>query len=394
MSASERFELLTRCGPGTEMGTLLRRFWHPVATAQSVKPGSARRIRILGEDLTLYRGQSGAPYLVAGNCPHRRTQLDTGWVQGEEIRCIYHGWRFDGAGRCTEAPAEGIETASKIRITHYPVREYAGLLFSYLGVGDPPAELFDLQRKPSYEAGDVLILAREQTWPMNWFQQVENSLDAVHVSFVHRAGKIGPFGEAVTSSIPALEYLETEAGIRQVATRAAGNVRVSDWTFPNYNHIVTPGMTKDGPWVHRGVWNVPVDDFSTLKFGAYAIPSQGDAANKLVYAHFEQYGDYNPAEHHDALYKGEWPTDPFLQLTAAQDYVAISGQGRVVDRTKERLGKSDAGIVLLRRIFWRELEALRAGGNPKVWRKLASDPELPVQRAGSNTHKQHARSEG
>jgi 5,5'-dehydrodivanillate O-demethylase len=376
----DRLAALTQCGPGTAMGELLRRFWHPVATVETVGKGEAKPLRVMGEDLTLYRGESGRPYLVGGHCAHRRTLLHTGWVQGEKLRCIYHGWRFDGGGQCDEAPAEGPETAAKVRIPGYPLEEYCGLIFAYMGAG--PAPVFDLPRKAAFEQPGLIVLARKQVWPCNWFQMVENSLDAVHVSFVHLAGKVGPFGEAVTASVPQLEYSETDAGIRQIATRSKTNVRVSDWSFPNNNHIVTPGRTKDSAWVHRGVWNVPVDDTHTMKIGVYAIPSEGPERDRATLEHFRKYGDYNPADHHEALFeRREWPEDPSLQLTPAQDYVAIMGQGSIADRAGERLGKSDAGIVLLRRIFWREMELQRNGATTKTWRRLSEDVDLPVQGA-------------
>lgn len=376
----DRLAALTQCGPGTAMGELLRRFWHPVATVETVGKGEAKPLRVMGEDLTLYRGESGRPYLVGGHCAHRRTLLHTGWVQGEKLRCIYHGWRFDGGGQCDEAPAEGPETAAKVRIPGYPLEEYCGLIFAYMGAG--PAPVFDLPRKAAFEQPGLIVLARKQVWPCNWFQMVENSLDAVHVSFVHLAGKVGPFGEAVTASVPQLEYSETDAGIRQIATRSKTNVRVSDWSFPNNNHIVTPGRTKDSAWVHRGVWNVPVDDTHTMKIGVYAIPSEGPERDRATLEHFRKYGDYNPADHHEALFeRREWPEDPSLQLTPAQDYVAIMGQGSIADRAGERLGKSDTGIVLLRRIFWREMELQRNGATTKTWRRLSEDVDLPVQGA-------------
>src|SRR5262245_2176495 len=200
--------MLVQCAPETPMGKLLRRFWHPISRADKLKPGTSRPVRAQSEDLTLYRGQSGKPYLIAGRCAHRRTFLHTGWVQGEELRCVYHGWKYDGTGQCTEAPAEGAETAAKIKIAAYPVREYAGMIFAYMGEGEAPD--FDLQRKAEFESPDHIVLAREQIWPCSWFQQVENSLDAVHVSFVHHAGIVGPLGEAITQNIPKLEYFETD----------------------------------------------------------------------------------------------------------------------------------------------------------------------------------------
>jgi len=375
---AERLSLLTQTGPDTGMGRLLRRFWQPVAVSHALKVGEAKPLRIMGEDLTFYRGESGRAHLVAGRCAHRLTALHTGWVQGDDIRCIYHGWKYNGTGQCTEAPAEGAEAAARVKIAGYPVHEYCGLVFAYMGGGAAPA--FELPRKEAFEKQGIIIKSRIQVWPCNWFQMIENSLDAVHVSFVHLAGKVGPFGDAVTAAIPKLEYLETDAGIRQIATRSPTNIRVSDWSFPNNNHIVTPGRTKDAPWVHRGVWNVPVDDTHTYKVGVYAIPPQGPEQDRATLDHFEKYGDYNPADHHDELFfERKWPEDPSLQLTPAQDYVAMMGQGPIVDRTQEKLGKSDAGILLLRRIFWREMEAMRSSQPTKAWRRLEHTQDLPVQ---------------
>ena len=375
---TERLRALAATGPDSDMGQLLRMFWQPVAVSHSIKPGNAKPLRVMGENLTLYRGESGRAYLVAGRCAHRRTVLHTGWVQGDEIRCMYHGWKYAGTGQCTEAPAEGANSAARIKIDGYPVHEYCGLIFAYLGGGVAPA--FDLPRKEAFEKAGLIVFSRIQVWPCNWFQMIENSLDAVHVSFVHLAGKVGPFGEAVTAAIPKLDYVETDAGIRQVATRSSTNVRISDWAFPNNNHIVTPGRTKTSPWIHRGVWNVPVDDAHTYKIGVYAIPSSGAEEDRATVEHFEKYGDYNPADHHDELFLDKtWPEDPSLQLTPAQDYVAMMGQGDIVDRSQERLGKSDAGIILLRKIFWREMEAIRDGRPTKQWARLEHAEDLPIQ---------------
>jgi 5,5'-dehydrodivanillate O-demethylase oxygenase subunit len=378
-SRAERLALLTETGRTTPMGRLLRRFWQPVALAGSIASGKARRIRVLGEDLTLYRGASGRPYLVAARCAHRLTLLHTGWVEGEEIRCIYHGWRYDGTGQCTERPAEEDVGPPEVRIAAYPVQDYCGLIFAYLGEGRAPA--FDLPRKSVFDGPGRIAEAKEECWPSNWFQMIENSMDAVHVSFVHQAGEVGTFGEAVTRAIPKLEYRETEAGIRQIATRSKSNVRVSDWTFPNNNHISRPFMNQDQPWLDVGVWMVPVDDRSTKRFILYATPSVSPEADRRFRDYWAEFGAYDPAGHHDELFeRGHYPQDRVSQLTSAQDYVAIIGQGAIMDRANEYLARSDAGITFLRRLFWRELDALQAGRPLKEWRRLAEDAALPVQK--------------
>jgi 5,5'-dehydrodivanillate O-demethylase len=379
---AERFALLTQTSADTPMGKLLRRFWQPVGLTRKLPAGKARKVRVLSEDLTLYRGVSGKVYLVGGRCAHRLTLLHTGWVEGEYIRCMYHGWQYDGSGRCIEMPAERRAGPPQFSIPSYPVHEYCGIIFAYLGSGQPPA--FDLLRKSSFERPNGILFAREETWNCNWFQQVENSLDAVHVSFVHQWGRVGNFGKAVSASIPSLEYLETDAGIRQIATRGENNVRVSDWTFPNCNHIVVPGLQPGDPWIDVGHWVMPGDDATTTRFILYSLPSAGAESDGRISAYFNSVADYNPADDHRALFEDHRaPDDPLLPLTSAQDYVAAMGQGVIADRVNERLGGSDAGVAMLRRIFWREIDHVSAGRNTKTWRPLGETTDLPKQNASS-----------
>src|SRR5215831_4552107 len=124
-------------GPGTLARRYLRRFWHPVHLAADLPAGHAKPIRIMSEDLTLYRGEGGTPHLVAYRCAHRGTQLSTGWVEGDCIRCFYHGWKYDHTGQCVEMPAEDPSFPPKVKLRSYPVEEYLGLIFAYLGEGEP-----------------------------------------------------------------------------------------------------------------------------------------------------------------------------------------------------------------------------------------------------------------
>ncbi len=374
---ADQIRLLQQTTSDTLMGRLLRRFWQPVALSRSVGKSAAKPLRIFGEDLTLYRGESGRAYLVGARCAHRLTLLHTGWVEGEGVRCIYHGWKDDGTGQLGERPAEKAPVIPDIRIAGYPVHEYCGLIFAYLG--EAPAPEFDLPRKDVFDNKEGVVVARAEKWPCNWFQQVENSLDATHVSFVHQKGASGPFGAAVTPSIPELTYSETEAGIEQVATRAKNNVRKSDWTFPNNNHIITPGFRKSDPWTDIGIWMVPHDDEHTTRFILYGTSLTGEDAERFK-RYFDEFGDYNPADHHDALFfEDKYPADPYIQLASAQDYVSAVGQGAIVASENEFLGNSDTGIVFLRRLFWRELEAIRTGRPTKPWRRRAAPAELPTQ---------------
>jgi 5,5'-dehydrodivanillate O-demethylase len=380
LSRGELLRMLMQTTPDTEMGRLLRRFWQPVALSADVSPGKAVPLKVLGEELTLYRGESGAPHLVAGRCRHRQTLLHTGWVQGDTIRCMYHGWVFAGDGACTERPAEReAKPPASCRIPGYPVHEYAGLVFAWLGEGAAPE--FQLPRKDCLEADGVVIVATKEAWRINWFQQIENSLDATHVSFVHQALRVASFGEMVTNAIPELLYVETEAGIEQTARRGEGNVRKSNWTFPNNNHVVVPGLAKDDPWMDFVIWMVPTDDERSTRFTLYAFKPENEEQKVRFLAQFERYGQYNADEHHDDLFlrqKGPEEGD-VIGLISAQDYIAQRGQGVIADREKELLGRSDLGVVTLRRLFWRELELQRKGAPTKAWRKRELGQPLPTQ---------------
>lgn len=378
MNRETKLTQLAQTGAGTPMGRLLRRFWHPVALSRDVARGSAKAVRLLSEDLTLYRGESGDPHLVAGRCAHRLTMLHTGWIEGEEIRCMYHGWKFDGGGRCVERPAERHGREANIRIDAYPVREYSGVIFAYLGEGEAPE--FDLPRKAVFETPGMMLFQRKEIWPCNWVQHVENSLDAVHVSFAHQMGKVGVFGEVITTDVPELSYRETEAGICQTAVRANSQVRVSDWTFPYCNHVTMPGVNPGDPWTEVSHWMVPIDDSHTMRLALFAAPCTVPEIDHKLTGYFRECENYNAADYHDDLFAGHYPTDPLVRLTSAQDYVALIGQGVIADRINECLGASDVGVAMLRRILLREMDAIEADSPAKAWRRLDRPSVLFKQR--------------
>ncbi|MBM2811389.1 MAG: Rieske (2Fe-2S) domain protein [Chloroflexi bacterium] len=139
-------------GPGTLGGRYMRTFWHPVYRAQDLQPGRAAPIQVLGERVTLYRGESGRPYLIAFRCAHRGSQLSVGWIEGDDLHCRYHGWAYGGNGQCVLQPGEDEDYASKIRVPAYPAEEHLGLIFVYLGEGEPP----ELRRFPDFDRPGVL----------------------------------------------------------------------------------------------------------------------------------------------------------------------------------------------------------------------------------------------
>ena len=363
-----------RSDAGTLMGNLLRTFWQPVALAAELLPSKAIPIRVMGEDLTLYRGENGKPYIVAARCAHRVSLLHTGWVEGDCIRCFYHGWKYDSTGQCVEAPAEKSEFAKKIKIASYPAQEYGGLIFAYMGKGNPP----EFPKKAELDRSFGVKYSYSFIWPCNWFQRIENSIDATHVSFVHRRSTLGT---TVRSDIPDLSYEETEWGVRQTASRGPDNIRISEILFPNCNHIVSPDgpKPKENPWTDIFNFFVPVDDGHTAQFSTRCAPLIGDSAIE-----FQQWlasnPRYNPADQREELFKKAPDFDFYdsIRLVAAQDYVAQIGQGSIVDRSKERLGKSDAGIILLRKIFQREMKAIKNSLSGKKWLPRHGLARLPL----------------
>lgn len=368
---AEDFDELTDPSPGTPMGTLLRRFWQPIAAVMDLEPGKAIPVRLMCEDLTLYRGVGGEPHVIAQRCAHRGTLLHTGWVEGETLRCFYHGWRYNGEGQCVEQPAENEDFKAKVTITSYPAREYAGLIFVYMGEGEPPGLPHMVELDRGY--GLQWAVGGRMPMPCNWLQLFENSVDPVHVSFVHRNSR---FGDSVSWDVPWLEHEETEWGILQKAWRTPDNVRTSEIRFPNCNHIVVPQGRKTDPWTDIFVWKVPIDKEHTLQISAQQAPVEEISVRELE-ERLASWRAYRAPDHHDELFQHIWPED-MQNLVGAQDYVAQVGQGTIADRPHERLGQSDQGIILLRKIYRRELEAIKKGLPGKQWQPRKGFARLSV----------------
>ena len=204
------FSEVVHTGPGTLAGRYLRMFWQPVCCAYELASGRTLPVRILGEDFTVYRGDSGIPHLVGPRCAHRGTQLSVGSVEGECIRCFYHGWKYDGSGQCVEQPAEGQSFAEKVRIPSYRVQEYIGLVFAYLGEGEPPP----LPRYPRFESADISLDVAGLKRICNYFNNIDNSLDSVHVRFVHQRHR-DSVDDHVVLGDPVISVEESDWGVKR-----------------------------------------------------------------------------------------------------------------------------------------------------------------------------------
>ena len=367
---------LLRTAPGTLAGRYMRTFWHPVCRSEDLPAGRARPLKIMSEDFTLYRGETGTPHAVAFRCPHRGTQLSTGWVEGDEIRCFYHGWKYDGNGQCIEQPAEPEPFCQRIKVRSYPVKEYLGAIFAYLGEGEPPA----MWSFPEFEGPGRLRTIR-QVWPCNYFQRVENSLDHVHGAFVHRV-RTNDYG---LGEVPKVYGFETPYGIKEFGIRS-GHVRMMHFHMPNLNYRppwaapAGDNLPDTAPDPEAGaaadlVWRVPVDDGSVASYLLdYLSPEAlasgaGERRTPTAAPDYKGYDGFAAAA--DAVLRGETAIEALRGMTGmtnVEDYVAQVGQGTIQDRSQERLGRSDVLVSLLRRLWTRDLQALAEGKSPTQWR--------------------------
>jgi 5,5'-dehydrodivanillate O-demethylase len=356
-------------GPGTLAGRYLRRFWQPLYVAADLPAGWAKPLRILGEDFTLYRGEDGTPHVIAPRCAHRGTQLSTGWVEGDCLRCFYHGWKYDGSGQCVEQPAEDASFAAKVQIPSYPTREYLGFVFAYLGDGEAPA----FPRYPMFEGAGVLEASNLYTRACSFFQNLENGIDEVHIPFVHRDANYGQAGLA--TDLPTVTAEETPFGLAAYGRRAGGEVRAQYVVMPNI--LVAKVEPDETGWKDQVAWRVPVDDEHHHSFSVRLAHLEGEAAERYRArrAELRARAAARPVSTTDlaaAVLRGdlrlaEVVEDVPARLVNLQDDVVQNGQGAIADRTHERLGRSDTAIILFRKLWARELRALAEGRPLTNW---------------------------
>jgi 5,5'-dehydrodivanillate O-demethylase len=353
-------------------------FWQPIHRAEDLPAGRAKPIRFAAEDFTLYRGESGKPHVVAFRCAHRGTQLSTGWVEGDEIRCFYHGWKYGPDGQCTEQPAEPEPFCNRIKIKGYPTEEYLGLIFAYFGEGEAP----ELPRFPEFEDEDEGV--REcytygTPWPMNVFNSLEN--DPFHGTWVHRESYIasGRVGN------PRVRCEETEYGYTTYVTLPEEATHWAEsqthFMFPNgsYATRTAPELGREA-WREALAYRVPVDDEHTTTFGVNFthMPKEARAAylerqrNKA-----ERLAALPPyTQVADAILRGEMQFDDIVdrhqypdRLFNMQDYVSQVGQGTIPDRSQWHQGYEDVTVIMLRNLWQRELRNLAQGHPTKRWQR-------------------------
>jgi phthalate 4,5-dioxygenase oxygenase subunit len=385
MLTQEENRLITLTGPGTPGGTLMRCYWHPIALSDELPPGGAPiPVKILGEELVLFRDDRGRPGLLGLYCSHRCADLSYGRIENGGLRCLYHGWLYDIAGRCLEQPAEPPESRYKDEIRHlaYPLIERAGLLFAYMGKGAPPL-------LPSYEC---LTGTQEHRhlqkafMECNYLQALEGNIDPAHLSFLHMSWQRRPFGRRSkvpgadkTATMlhradgrPRLEAERTDFGVRNYALRDAGDgqryLRINNFIMPNKTASVgNEGRVGEGYTIH---WHVPVDDENHVRFDIFfnrvgpIAPEryQQEAATELVDNRYRRNKRNRYLQDREQMKTANF--SGMGDSNALQDAFASETPGPIHDRSRERLGTTDTHIVAARRQLLAGIAAIQAGRDP------------------------------
>ncbi|MCZ6858675.1 MAG: aromatic ring-hydroxylating dioxygenase subunit alpha [Alphaproteobacteria bacterium] len=389
MLSAKQNELVTRTGPGTPAGDLLRRYWQPAALVEELPDNRPIvPVRMLGEELVLFRDESGKYGLLAKNCCHRGADLSFGRLEDGGLRCPFHGWLYGTDGACLEQPAEpeGSQFFKKVRQPAYPCEERNGIVFTYMGPGEPPAfPEFDC-----FLAPDAYTFAFKGHVECNWLQALEVGIDPSHASYLHRffededpaenygrqfRDMAGDTQMPVTkvlreSSRPRIEVEETDYGLRLISMRDLGpaqtHVRVTNLAFPNA--FVIP-MSQE---IVITQWHVPVDDVNNFWFAIFTsfsapvdkaimreqrlqrctLPGYKPKANKS-----NDYG-FDPEEQTSLTYTGMG-----MDINV-HDQWAVESLGPIQDRTIEHLGAADKAITAYRRMLIKAIDTVAKGKAP------------------------------
>jgi 5,5'-dehydrodivanillate O-demethylase len=356
MLNAEENDLLTRIGPGTPAGEVLRRYWHPISLAQDLSDENPTKfVRILGEDLVIFRDKSGRTGLIADKCAHRSASMVYGRVEERGISCVYHGWLYDCEGNILETPPERNDAIMKsVKIKSYPVQVYLGLIWTYMGpVPVPPMTHYDTTHRKDGRR-QILIHA---PLDCNWFQAMENSMDPAHLQVLHQASIGGRNGRTpvnttrgFTDDVESYEFYVTDyGGLVKKRTYKTGMVDEHPVLFPN---ILRQGASTQ--------YRVPIDDTHTWHFRIFFYPTEDGSDAEDA---FEPEIKYDPINKDDPD-----KIHPFAKYTMnsvnEEDQMAWETQGPITDRSIEHLSYSDRGVVLLRRVMKENIERVQRGEDP------------------------------
>lgn len=349
---------LVLCGPGTKGGELLRRYWMPLARCEEAGR-LPRLVKILNEELILFRDGSGRPGLLYPRCMHRGTTLLYGKVEESGIRCCYHGWLFDVEGHCLEQPCEdgGGQRRDHFRQPWYPLEERYGLVFAYLG---PPEKKPLLPRYDCLEAlGNGEFIEADDTSigsggppiaPCNWLQHYENVVDPFHVPILHGSFSGAQFTSQM-ASMPKVVFDTTELGVKVSSTRPMDGgktfLRVTEAAVPTLRVVPNPRVGKYGAVESIG-WVLPIDDTSYRIYTAGRVNEKGELSRFRSRFNGKTWPELTEEEHQ--RYPG--------------DYETQVSQGPIAHHSEEHFATSDKGIALLRRFLEQQVKAVADGRDP------------------------------
>jgi len=396
-------ERITRIGPGTPCGQLMRRYWQPVALVDEFNPAldppmairPVKPVRLLGQDLVLFKNANGEYGLLDRDCPHRGADLSFGRHEVDGLRCPFHGWKFDAQGRCTDTPAEpsGSTLCRHIQQRSYPLIERSGVLFAWLGDAGstpPPLPALDCLTAPASHT-----FAFKGLWHCNWLQAFEVGIDPAHTSFLHRfftdesldntygrqfraasAGDVGgerwPMSRVMRESAqPDIRAQAQPYGMQlttlRVLNEALTHVRVTHAIFP-HTFVIPLSETMTITQMH-----VPVDDTRTYWvsiFTSFAGPVDKETMRnqRLPYVTLPDYIPKSGRHNHWGFNPEEQKTRTYLGMGEddinVHDQWACESMGPIQDRTREHLGTSDRAIMLNRRLLQQAIDDVQAGRPP------------------------------
>jgi phthalate 4,5-dioxygenase len=387
---------MTETGPGTPAGDWMRLYWQPVALTEELDTDRpVVPTRVLGEDLVLFRNPDGSLGLIDRRCPHRGADLSLGRLEDGGLRCYFHGWLLGADGGCMETPAEpeGSKLASRVRITSYPVQECNGIVWGYLGPGEPP----QLPSLDCFVAPEEYTFAFKGYLDCNWLQALEVGIDPAHASYLHRfevdddpAESYGMQfrGASWGTDLPMTRILReygrpeiinarTEYGQRIVALRhldgegqdgSTTHVRITHQVFP---HGITIPLSTTMAITQ---WHVPIDDTSCYWYAMFT--SLNEPVDRKTMREQRLDGitlpDYKPVRNRDNQYRFDAEEQRTLTYTGlgrdinVHDQMAVEGQGHIHDRTREHLGRTDKAIITYRRMLLAAIDAVGEGKSPET----------------------------
>ena len=360
-------------GPSTPCGEYLRRFWHPVAMSSQLDKGNPTAIRILGEDLVIFRDLSGRVGLLHKHCAHRRASLEFGRIETHGIRCCYHGWHFDIDGTILETPGEPEDSKIRHEICQgaYPVHEFKGLIFAYMG---PPEEMTEFPFMDSMDIPDHDLVPYSIHSPNNWLQETENAIDPFHSVFLH--GRIsGPQFPGLEHfvELPVVVYRSRREGILYAHARRTGDLlrlRFHDYVLPNLAQNGGMFQVMEEPKIFGRTsltkWVVPLDDTNSRKFG---------------WRHFNDKDEVLRQGSRDNV---GWETVDFYGQSAHRsyeerqrnpgDWEAWTSQGPMNVHRREYLGTTDTGVAMLRARLRKDIRAVAKGKSINLVNGTSEEP--------------------